>query len=93
MTCTFYKGVDGDDEECTFTLFYDQGFEVRSPTTTLFAYFNYEEQPDGSSVSYCGATLNGRSSYHEAGTTSPKHYGCVYGEQMHAPEPRPLLAK
>ncbi|XP_068228795.1 dipeptidyl peptidase 1-like [Palaemon carinicauda] len=66
----------------TWTLMYDEGFEVRINERSYFAYFKYSQYP-GQSVSYCDQTMNGWS--HDS---TNRNWACFSGQKATAVPPR-----
>jgi len=60
----------------TFTMIYDEGFEVQLPDQTLFAFSRFEILPDGRNISRCGETMVGW--YHDR---EYKNWGCYRGKK------------
>ncbi|XP_064114538.1 dipeptidyl peptidase 1-like [Macrobrachium nipponense] len=71
----------------TWTLMYDEGFEVRINERSYFAYFKYAATADHS-VSYCDQTMNGWS--HDL---TNRNWACFSAQKSSAVPPRTLAIK
>lgn len=86
VTTTYHIEIQGPNvahnldtgSKGSWTLIYDQGFEIDVDNKKYFAFFNYTK--DGSkTISHCGQTTTGW--YHEA-AVKPKNWGCFVGSKQ-----------
>jgi len=68
--------VDGKDVKGTWTMIYDEGFEVNIAGRTFFAFSKYKTE-GGTSYSYCGKTFPGW--FHHQTNVDKKQWGCYHG--------------
>lgn len=68
--------VKGKEHHGTWTMIYDEGFEVTIADTKFFAYSKYTSDK-GHYESHCGETFPGW--YHPANGVDNKQWGCYYG--------------
>jgi len=68
----------------TFTMIYDEAFEVQFPDQTFFAFSAFDLPPDGKNVSRCGDTLLGW-------YRNNKNWGCYIGKKVDGSVPEKVL--
>mmetsp|Transcript_123295 Transcript_123295/g.343344 ORF Transcript_123295/g.343344 Transcript_123295/m.343344 type:complete len:564 (-) Transcript_123295:40-1731(-) len=68
------------DGSGTFTMIYDEGFEVHVDGFTFFAFSRFDLSPSGKNVSHCGETSRGW--YRDANRTL---WGCFRARKVHQP--------
>lgn len=68
------------DSAGTFTMIYDEGFEMNVEGITFFAFSRFDLSPSGKNVSRCGETSRGW--YRNANRTQ---WGCYRARKVHQP--------
>jgi cathepsin C len=69
---------DGTEHHGTWTMIYDEGFEVRVKNMNLFAYSKYKAHDEGHQ-SFCGETFPG--GYHDQQFSDLAQWGCWQGKK------------
>jgi cathepsin C len=71
--------ASGEEVEGTWTMMYDEGFEVRVDGRKFFA-FSYYHHANGNTNSVCHMTFPGW--YHDTGNPDGKNWGCYHGQRV-----------
>eukprot|EP00298_Acanthocystis_sp_HF-20_P010903 c19113_g1_i1.p1 GENE.c19113_g1_i1~~c19113_g1_i1.p1 ORF type:complete len:566 (+),score=247.27 c19113_g1_i1:19-1716(+) len=72
--------VFGKDQVGSWTMIYDEGFEVTLNNMKYFAFSRYGYESGGSSVSDCRSTLPG--TYHQKGVGGQGNWGCMVAKKV-----------